>query len=434
MAKNILYIPQFSMSDGKTLYIDKDGNFLVLKTIIKHLNRFIREENINEIINLNIVMPGLDIVYETCFFDELADLDNLENLNIKHVPINGYHISPIVNRYDFRFNEISHEITKADAIFNNIPEITRNFRAILGNKKIPIISFHHFCDYIQENKLVTSWENGNLFSYFWRQLDGYLSSDYNVFNCQESLTGWEEAVKYAVTYELHKNFKTKDTYIHYTDLDEYAFNYRYQKFATPTVVYNSRITKSMYTNWTKVIDLFSGIEKPIPRCIMTNPSGEKGIDAINSEFGLDFLESFHESILFAGESEIKVLVSPDYKLLIVNENLPREKYIDILRSSHFALNLYFNERYGGIAIREAISYGQAFPIVPDIYSFSKWLITPKELKFNNLDQLTVDLINQIVLKSDQYKHNVLDLFYASEHYSEYYHNFKSVLKGVFSNE
>ena len=38
--KNVLYIPQFSMNDGKQFFLQKDGNYIILKALIKFLDNY----------------------------------------------------------------------------------------------------------------------------------------------------------------------------------------------------------------------------------------------------------------------------------------------------------------------------------------------------------------------------------------------------------
>jgi hypothetical protein len=177
--KNILYIPQFSMNDNKKFFLDKDGNFIVLKTILKVFKHYLmKQDGADSQYNFKVLVPHPSQVEQTVFYDELRQLvGNVADtgLTISFME-HDWRLSPISNRYHFDFAKWTYALQRTDIVMNHIPEISRNIRAVLGERRIPLISFHHFTDFFEENKLVTAWKNGDLFSYFWRQLDGTLIS------------------------------------------------------------------------------------------------------------------------------------------------------------------------------------------------------------------------------------------------------------------
>lgn len=447
---NIMYIPQFSMNDGKYHFVDKDGNFVVLTTIIKLINKWLVEKvNSRETyevgkgtllgmpsIKLIVVMPPTMSIRHSVFYDEIESLQVLpvEFLQIFTRDMDFFRISPIENRYNFDVRGYKSFLIneQIDVVFNNIPELTRNLRATMGNEQKPIVNLHHFCDYFHENKLVTNWKNGELFSYFWRQLDGYLSGDYNIFNCLESKQGWYEALQYSLSPHLFSQLNSKtDLQMVWTDLTQYVSTSPH-KFEVPTAIFGSRITESLYTNWTKVMELFAD-DNIKGRVILTNPSGEKGLKVVDKYIkehwntGLDY---WGLSTVLIGNRTVPSFISPNGKIQIIKGNLSREDYIGIASQSQFAINLYENERYGGISIRECVGYGGALPIVPDIYSFSHWLKdTNPQAKFKDIDELTVEKYNLITELYETVGHQkILQNFQRYEHYETYYPEFKEMLE------
>ncbi len=430
MQKNILYVPQFSMSNGTDqMFIDKDGNFIVLKTILKFLSKFSKESENGFTYNVNILIPERKYIVESVFFNDINKV--VENTNIKVTFTEfPFRFSPIENRYHFNFEDWKQVCSSnVDIVFNNIPEVSRNMRALFGNQQVYLISLHHFTDYIKENKLVSSWENGNLFSYFWRQFDAMLCSDINMFNCESSLLGWIDNVGYVVSKEAEDLVKdSKGTYVTYTDLDEYKSTSD-SKFDEFTTVFPSRITSSMYTNWHKVFALFNE-DKIKGRVIITNPSFTKGLDVLNKG---NFLVGYTEQILKLDDLEVKCLVSYHGRIWIINEQMERERYLKICSKSHVGLNLYFGEYYGGIAMRETIGYGNLLPVVPNIYEFSKWLKNDiqENMKFDNIDELNFVKFNDIASLYGSDTHNkILDNFKDNEHYLKYYDKFIDLMEDI----
>lgn len=421
------------MGDGKKLFIDKDGNFLVLRTMIKHLLQYLHRQPIpNKRITIKVLVPLVGNREQGGFFSELenvASISNLITLDFQNMP---WKLSPIHNRYHFDIDQWDAQLSISDIVFNNIPEITRNMRAILGDRKIPIVNFHHFCDYIQEDKLVTSWQNGNLFSYFWRQLDGYISGDFNVFNCAESRRGWHEAINYALSevQALSTIRENCDFITTYTDVLGYIDSQTEAYFPELTALFNSRITESMYTNWDKVIRLFMN-DNIKGECIMTNPSHDKGIRAIKKVLGDTFLNDYTNEIVYIDDDSFEVLRSPNGKLKIVSDKLTRQQYLKLAGMCQLAINLYENERYGGIAIREAIGYGASFPIVPDIFSYKKWF-SDFDGGFDKVDDLSVEQYNALTsfYNTDTHK-RILMHFIDCEHYGRYYEQMETLFKELF---
>lgn len=414
--KNILYVPQFSMNDKSVMFIDKDGAFIALKIFLKYLREYLKQHEGNSY-SLKVLLPPSDVICQTVFYSDIeAILESTGGRLEVHYETHNFSLSPIINRYNFNAQEWAPLLDSTDIVINNIPEISRNIRAVLGSRKIPLISYHHFPDYIEENQLVGNWQNGELFSYFWRQLDGALSSDLNVFNCKSSLRGWLTSVGYFTQdYDFYTLTDRHHIYLPYTDLDEYKPTSD-EKFSEFTAVFPARITESLYTNWQKVFALFSD-DKTKGRVIICNPSEQKGIEVLEK---MGYLQDFRYD-------DNGYLVLPNGKIL-VSPGFTREQYIEVCSKSHVGICLYEHERYGGIAIREVVGYGNVMPVCLNKYECAKWYNGSYPEASVSLDELTPEKYNEAAnLYGGTIHAGILRNFRDNEHYMTYYPNFEKLM-------
>ena len=411
--KKILYIAQWSMSDGKEMFLTKDGQFIIAKTFLKILKSYLSDfEFIIEVPNFSLTSKETRAELET----KLKEIHENVDFEVNH----SFGISPILNRYSF---DATNSYQKYDLIINSIPEITRNIRAMLGSKKIPIISLHHFVDLLQDGELVNNWQNGQLFNYFWRQFDGYISSDYNIFNSNATLNSWNECLENTFTQDILSKIETKSFGLnYYTDLFDYVSDKIESKFETFTSIFPARITESMYTGWKTCFDMFLN-EKITSNIIFCNPSFTKGVDVIKKFYpNLEFDDILVENVKMLQHKNI----------YIVNENMSRENYLKFSQKCQCVINFYFAEKYGGIAIREVIARGDLLPFVPNIYQFSTWFegIDKKYL----FDSDKIDLVtkfNEYVTLYNTETHKIIkENFWKNEHYVSSLDTFFDIFKEI----
>lgn len=413
---NVLYIPQFSMVNEGVHYIDKDGNFIVLKSIIQYLN------NTNNGIEYNVTVLIPKRYSQTKFFSDIKKLTG-DKVKVQFAKHNFTY--PIDDRYNFNFADFEKlQYKKYDLIFNNIPEISRNLRALYKQQDVKIVSLHHFPDYIKLKALTTALHNGNLYSYFFRQLDGFISSDMNFFNCYPSMGGFFDDIEYlnldADKIGLDYN---KASYISYTNISFEKI--KNKKFDEITAIFPSRVTASMYTNWHKVIELFLN-ENITGRVILTNPSYLKGIGVIK-EAG--YLTNYKEDVIqLSAKNSIPVISLNNGKVLIVNKNLTRTEYKKLSKLSHVALNLYEDEYYGGIAIREIITWGSLLPLTLNLHQFSTWYLGVDIDKLNTVSDLDVDFYNSYINMSNEDKEKIF-LNIEKEDIKNHQLNFNLIFNG-----
>ena len=423
LKKNVLYIPQFNMSDNNKLFITKDGAFIVQKAMLRYFREI--STKLNTEWSFTILMPDASIVDDgnyVVYKKEIAKVAKQTGIKISYFPFDS-HLSPILNRYDFNCIEFKKifDLIQPAIIINNIPEITRNIRATLGSLDCKIISLHHFTDYVQENQLVDNWKNGKLFNYFYRQVDGYLSSDLNIFNCKASLDGWYESLDRVFKDEFKRQLlQVNSTYMTYVDLEDCKRKASY-KFDVMTGIFPSRITDSLYTNWKTAFEMF--LDPSIKgRIIFSNPSYSKGIDVVKKHYPFII---WHDEVI----EDVKMLVSENNKIYLVNENMDRINYLKIAEKSHIGMNLYTSEYYGGVSQREIVATGNLMPFCPCIYEYANWFKrTDMYATFTNILPLgeMIYLYNKAVDTYGTEVHkNILEDFFKHEDYRNYIDNFRN---------
>ena len=379
--KNVLYIPQWSMYDGRYL-LNKDGNYTVLQINLKLLKA------LNEDITVYVGVMAIDFSKS-----EIAELTNITQgskvvINFLIIP---YTIVPIVNRFHFDVDKYSSIILeyKIDMIINNIPELSQNFRylEVVTNKAIPIVTYNHFPDH-NGSDLLKGIKN----KYFMRQADGIEASDIYLFNCYNSS---KEFIKTVKTYAPSIDTSNVD-YITFTDFsDDAAFpKIEARKDKRRFFVFPSRITSTLYTNWHLAFEAasMSGVHM-----VFCNPTGKRGIEALKKQFNN-----------FYGESTVFGFKALRWgNTYIINQDLTKKEYYTVLSKSTFSLNLYFNEHYGGLAQREATIIGDTFPIVPAIYAYKFWY-SGCAYNPNMHKEIDMECLDEILSYASEFSKNYID--------------------------
>lgn len=374
----ILNIPQFSMYDNEgTCLLDSDSTCRVFMCLLDYLDACEIEYEITFL--LPNVTKGGRFVYQC------------RERNVK-LEVFDFRSSPIDNRYHFDFEQYKIVLGegKYDIIFNHIIEITRNLRALLKGTDANIISFFHIIDFIKEDKLVSLWPNGHLYSYFWRQLDGELSSNYSVFNSIGNMNGWSRNVD-SMNADINAELSFNRTHISYffPEKANYLPAPRYKGHVT---VFGNRITSSMYTNWHKAIDLFFDDDTE-GLIFFSNPSNLRGVEALFSKYDEDFFYICEAADNIFG---CRCLVSMNNKIYISVESLAYKDFLMIASKCHASMSLFEIEYYGGIAHRECIKAGRLLPIQPFINQFKSWYEKRPDTYFISSDELTSELFNKYI--------------------------------------
>jgi len=372
--KNVLVIPQFSMNNGKEMTPAYDGNCNILQAFIRYF------ATINEEFCFQVLVPGNHICSDEAFNEFVSLISKTvcktKNIVVKYVVDHTMEISPIINRYNFsaKYYQKLFTETKYDLIINNIPEIARNLVACYPTEyNAKLISCHWFPDYFFQDDMTGCWENGAKFSYSFRQLDGILSSDLNIFICESTLKGWQESIvrTFSALGKTQIAAYSNLMSLCVTDIEEYeeiSKQFKQDKFTEFTALFPSRVTESMYTNWKVAFDMF--LSDPRGRIIFCNPSGEKGLRCIDKFYPN---EKFEDVVIQLNSGCCFRCRSYNAgKLFVVLEPLVKKMYYETCVMAHSIINFYVAERYGGIAIREAIALGKLLPFLPIINEFKNW--------------------------------------------------------------
>ena len=442
--KSVLWIPQLSMNNGTVMYPSRDGNCIILNTFLKY---FATIPTVDWMVHL--LLPPLDIIDKDDFkeFDRILGdtLKNCPNVHFSYFKSQSK-LSPIQNRYYFD-DSIPERLKMChyDLIVNNIPEISRNIVAFYPpGYKGKLISCHWFPDYFFKNDLTGSWNNGNKISYSFRQLDGILSSDANIFICDSTMHGWQENIldtfRRGAAEKIFKNSPMLSLCM--TDLTEYKeirenMSVHFQpKYSVTTAIFPSRITASMYTNWHEAFKMFL-FPDTVGRIIFCNPSGDKGIKCIEEHFPDVEFEDGEEQALFASGNKIDARSYNGGSIIVLRQPLTKQQYYEIAFYSHSVINLYFAERYGGIAIREVITIGQLLPFVPWIYEFKHWFKDITHGKFSALGWETLQTPRELASKYNSWMIHIEDHpevaskinlnFSQYEHFAKDFEKFKKFI-------
>jgi hypothetical protein len=442
----LLYVLQLSMNDGKQFFPAYDGQLAILQAFIKYFSTL----NCNT--EFNVLMPGQQFCSDVAYNDFVTAIHKTvaktTNINVKYIHDPFMDISPIINRYNFSARHYQKLFLDAqyDLIINNIPEIARNVVACYPKDyKTKLISCHWFPDYFFQDDMTGCWDNGAKFSYSFRQLDGILSSDLNIFICESTLKGWQESIEKTFSalgktqIAAYSNLMS----LCVTDIEEYeeiSKQFKQDKFTEFTALFPSRVTESMYTNWKVAFDMF--LSDPRGRIIFCNPSGDKGLRCIDQ-----FCPNEKYDIITIQLNSGACFRCRSYnagKLLVVLSPLEKKAYYETCVMAHSIINFYVAERYGGIASREAVALGQLLPFVPVIYEFNEWFVTigatdghVRDLSDMLVCDPSMDLsdIEKLVWKYNKFvsnvvletKQKILNNFKAHEHYLKDIQKFKTAI-------
>jgi len=332
--KKALWIPQLATVDkitGKTI-INADSNITIMNGVINKLH----EEFV-----FYVLLPEQEKC--NCLHSE-AISEHAYILNSLNAPIHSFAL-----RYDFNFNEMMDIITTSqpDIIVNNTPSLTRNIKAVayLAKNKAKIISFLHFLDHPEENKVPCE------VSYFIRQMEGILCADKAVF---QSYTVAEKAMQALNTYLpdmkhlLNPLIDAEGDHLHYdiwnATYSQDAIN-KYQgekQFDKKTIVFPNRLSSTNYSNHLRFFEAIRNISKTRNdfQVIVNNPT--KYMSYIEIE-----------------------KVCPNLLVLNNGELLDTKQYFEMLWEADIGVALFTQEGHGGVSSKEFQAAGclSVFPKV-----------------------------------------------------------------------
>lgn len=286
---------------------------------------------------------------------------------------NDYPVDAVLSRYHFDVHKLSNllKFIDPDVIWNNIPELSRNFKAVVNHlrSKAKLINCNYWIDapFINEPKVPED------VSYAFRQIDGALSADLVPFTCESTRKVFVEHMEAAGLGKLVNKVLDKSTIWDFgfsmTELEKYRHN---SKFPKKTILFPNRLSGINYTHHEEFIKAVNELyyERRDFQVVFTNPSQK------------------------VSWNWLKEYVAP---LHIVKEGpLSRKEYIGLLWASDIVVNLYDIERYGGCANVEAIYCG----CLPIMTRYGEYINrAPKDYEFFIDLPVTVDKIKTALNKA-----------------------------------
>jgi hypothetical protein len=232
------------------------------------------------------------------------------------------------NRFNFVFSDWEKILNeKFDLIINDNEAITRNLRIAIYKNNIeqtPIIVGINFPIF---RHLETMPQN---LDYFWRQIDAIDCSDYTTIHSYMAFNLFTTIIENNFASFADK-LLSKLQLLPMSLLDDEFEKLEERKNDKKSIIYTGRFMDNKRTNYKILIHII------------------KILETLRNDF--DFIITIPDSNAEEVEKELK-----NIKNLKIYERLPRKKFIDLLKQTDIAVNLY-RDFTGGIGIREACAAG-----------------------------------------------------------------------------
>lgn len=273
------------------------------------------------------------------------DIENpnqiLNHKNVGYIK-NDYPVSSVLSRYHFDANKAAKllDSIRPDVIWNNIPSITRNWRAVMSELESSLclrpllINCNYWIDTKTEPKVAD-----DRVAYGLRQIDGALAADLVPFTCESTKEIFLREVFFESGLSNQRRVRGNSTIWDFgfstKEMDKYFVGRRFKKI---TIIFPNRLSRINYTHHKEFIEAVNSLykERKDFQVIFTNPSHK-----ISWQW-------LHENV-----ASLKI---------IANHILNRKEYVELLWKSDIVVSLYDKERYGGCANVEAI-YCDCLPVM-----------------------------------------------------------------------
>ena len=288
----------------KAPIVDKDSGFILMKSILQRLPD-------------NWHVTWLVPKYKNMsWFTE-----GIKNIKLVEYP---YSSSIHQSRYEFYGNVIKREFTYSkdvDVILCNQPEISMNLRVLFENQrreKPIIINFYHWLDCEDNAKFAK-----DLSGFFWRQLDGFLAADWNLFHTVQAVEMFKKEI----------DMKLKESPRMNVDLFHPPLN-RFERkapFELPAgkkiILFNHRLNNT--TNWQLVLKTCDELYKTRQ----------------------DFV------LWFTDENNLKQITDIKSRPFVVVKRLSTEHYAYLLDKAHFSICTHTEYSTWNMAVMDSIING-----------------------------------------------------------------------------
>ena len=233
--------------------------------------------------------------------------ENIENIgelarnNIDYIYI-PYSIDVFGTRFNFDFDKMCDIIKKVkpDFIFNNIPSLSRNIKAVIhqSNSKSKLLTFMHWLDTVNDRKVPKN------ISYMYRQIESAICSDLYIFNSNFAIKEFLDNSKKIVNEKIIDSFKNKLIKMP-PIIDEGMFKKLYvDRHKVFTFFFNHRLSRlkqyqESYTDFFDLIDNITKDPKYIINVIVTDKTRAHRIKSpnIGTVKGLDNYIEYSRELL-----------------------------------------------------------------------------------------------------------------------------------------
>jgi len=256
--------------------------------------------------------------------------------------------SNIGQRYDFNYHNFMSILEKfnPDIIFNNCDTISKGLKSIveLLGLKTKIFTFYHFLD-IPEFEIIPKYS-----SYFLRQVESAIISDYNGLYSQLNIDIFKKSAKNNFNIDLEQfPFQFFEFVFSLNRLNKeiQSIELKTDKQKKKRIVFPNRLSSNNYSSHIEFIKAVNSLyeKRQDFEVVITNPTGYIPNDIL--------------------ANEVAPIVFPYGK-----KQLSRKQYLNVLLSSDFVCAL-FKEIHGGFSIREAIFCG-CIPIIPYVNEYARF--------------------------------------------------------------
>jgi len=305
----ILYVLQPSVTNRDGKYVAADSNVEMMKHVIKEILLYRKWE-------FDVLVPKRESLNFS--FEEII---NSKRVNFVEW---DYPENPVKGRFHFNSKQLPRK--DYDVLWNNISELTKNFRVFYD---LPIINCNYFLD-TPDYSIAKS----SAYTYFLRQVEGALAADLVPFTCFSTRKRFLNQVSKYLNLKFAEKIRNKSTIWDFGVSTAELNGKKSKKNREKIITFPNRITQNPdYTNFL-----------PFLRAI-------KKLRKMREDFKV---QVFNPSYKYYSNIDLSKIM-PNYFRMPSFPNSPnREEYIKGLWNSWIGVTLFLREAYGGICHRELI--------------------------------------------------------------------------------
>lgn len=336
---NILYTVQQSIYDNEGRFTICDSNIQMMAGILREIT--IARPDWHFYVLIQPLNRFLDLTDYSTLLYKGTKKENVTFIPFKQ-PRNAFY--PRIN-FDVEYidHKLGNLLPKIDLLWNNICEVTRNWKTYFYFKKlyIPIISCNYWldCPTIGEEKIDPT------ISYELRQIDAAECADLVPFTCESGKERFFQNMRNRMQRDFVDKILPKSVIwefgASYSEIRSYYVKERYDKL---TVIFPNRLSPTNYTHHLEFFDAVNSLyeERQDFQVIVCNPSNK------------------------FSWVDLKRIVKPLY--VIAERPLTRSEYVRALWKSHIVASLFTYEVFGGCSNVEGIM-ADCLPLMPYLNAY-----------------------------------------------------------------